>query len=442
MLVLVTSPAFQAEKHYACSVLLGELLGIAWEMRVQPDADRYRIELPNGSVLTLEDHFFFKHKESAYLNPANVPQTAVRMSHPYEPGTDVVGVYGRSFFEASEQEIHCGLDLIASVFFMLTRWEEFVVPERDTYGRFPAASALAVRDGFLDRPVVHEYADLLRQALQRLGYPLPQKNSQPRLHLSHDVDHPRLWWTAADRLRTLGGSLFPRKSVPEAAWWLKNHLLDPRDPFDIFDTWMDFSEKRGLVSHFNFFGQRPKSYDCHYSLSHPFVKKLIDRIADRGHVVGFHPSREAHHDAAIFARELESLRRTSRQPVTTGRQHYLCFSAPETWQRWADAGMEWDSTLGYPEAEGFRCGMCRDFPVFNFLTRKALPLREKPLLAMDVTLANYRRYSPEQALEKLIQLRKQVDKHGGEFVLLWHNSSWNTFFWKDWRVVYDTFVDA
>jgi hypothetical protein len=30
-----------------------------------------------------------------------------------------------------------------------------------------------------------------------------------------------------------------------------------------------------------------------------------------------------------------------------------------------------------------------------------------------------------------------VDKHGGEFVLLWHNSSWNDYFWKDWRRVYE-----
>lgn len=98
--------------------------------------------------------------------------------------------------------------------------------------------------------------------------------------------------------------------------------------------------------------------------------------------------------------------------------------------------MDWDSTLGYPEAEGFRCGICREFPVFNFLTRKMLNLREKPLLAMDVTLAHYRQYSPEAAFEKLQLLRRQVEKHGGEFVLLWHNSSWNSYFWADWREVF------
>lgn len=442
MLVVTTSPAFLAEKRYACTVLLGELLDISWELRPQPGMEHYRLELPNGAVLTIEDHFWGKFAESTWLHTGNVPETALRMPHPYEPGNDLAAVYGRPVFAASEREIICGPDLFASTFFMLTRWEEFVRSERDAFGRFPAASALAVRAGFLDRPVVHEYAELLRQMLIRLGYPAPEKTKKARLHLSHDVDHPRLWWSAADRLRTLGGSLLQRKSIRETTWWLRNHVFDSRDPFDVFEDWMDFSEKKGLVSHFNFLGERPRAADCPYSLQHPFVKKLIRRIAERGHVVGFHPSREAHHDAAVFVQELESLRQVCPMPVTTGRQHYLCFSPPETWQRWSDAGMAWDSTLGYPEAEGFRCGMCRDFPVFNFLTREVLPLREKPLIAMDVTLAQYRGYTPELALERLSHLRRQVDKHSGEFVLLWHNSSWNTFFWKNWHFVYETFVAA
>ncbi len=440
MLIITTAPAFQAEKSYACTVLLGELLGLPWEIRFLPGVEHYRLKLPNGATLIVEDHFFGKQTDETYLRPTNVPDTAVLLDHPFEPGSDVAGVHGRAFFSQTDREMTCGIDLFASAFFMLTRWEEHVRPERDGFGRFPAAAALAVRAGFLDRPVVHEYADLLWQMLVRLGWEQPRKITTAHFHLSCDVDHPRLWWSPADRLRTLGGSFFQRKQPRETAWWLQNHLFSRRDPYDVFEAWMDFSEKKGIVSHFNFLGERPESFDCYYPLRHPFVRNLIRRISERGHIVGFHPSREAHADAAVFERELASLRQIAPQPVTTGRQHYLCCSTPNTWQRWADAGMTWDSTLGYPEAEGFRCGMCRDFPVFNILTRQTLALREKPLIAMDVTLARYRGYTPDQALERLLHLRRQVDKHGGEFVLLWHNSSWNDYFWKDWRRVYEAFV--
>jgi hypothetical protein len=107
---------------------------------------------------------------------------------------------------------------------------------------------------------------------------------------------------------------------------------------------------------------------------------------------------------------------------------------------WESSGLSEDSTLGYPEFEGFRCGICHDFPVFDTRQRKMLHLREKPLIAMDVTLAQYRKYSAEQASESLLQLRQKVEKHQGDFTLLWHNSSWNTPFWEDWKTVFRSFI--
>ena len=442
MLKIHTPAHHLPEKEYIFCVLFSEILGLPFEMAPKPGLSHYQIQLPNGATLVVEDHFFGKHQEAGYLKPENIPETATLLPHPFEPGEIIAGVYGHSSFVIENQNVTCGIDLFASAFFMLTRWEEYVKTERDQYGRFPASAAWAYRNDLLERPLVNEYADLLWQMLQRLGWNEPRKTQRFRLHLSHDVDHPRLWWSAAHRLRTLAGSLWQRRNVREAAWWLQNHMFDTRDPYDIFEEWMDFSERHGLVSHFNFLGRRPVYADCYYPLDHPFVRNLIQKINERGHVVGFHPSREAFASPAVFAKELASVQEISALPVRSGRQHYLCFASPHTWQQWSYAGMEWDSTLGYAEAEGFRCGICRDFPVFNFLTRQMLPLREKPLLAMDVTLAQYRQYTPAQAYDRLQHLRRQTEKYGGEFILLWHNSSWNTYFWAPWREVYREFVKS
>jgi hypothetical protein len=440
MLKILTSPHYPAEKEYVFQVLFNELLGIDFEIIHQTDIAHYALHLPNGSILHIEDHFFGKHQGLEYLKTENIPENAVLLPHPFEPGETIAGVYGRSHYSTENQTITLGIDVLASAFFMLTRWEEYVKPDRDQYGRFPAAASWAFRNDLLDRPIVNEYAELLWRILVQLGWNEPRKPKNFWLHLSHDVDHPLLWWSATDRLRTLAGSIFQRKNTRETAWWLQHHIFKTRDPYDIFEDWMDFSEQNGLVSHFNFLGKRPPGFDCYYDPEHPFVRNLIKRIAGRGHVVGFHPSREAFTDPVVFERELASLRQISPVPVLSGRQHYLCFAAPHTWQRWADAGMAWDSTLGYPEAEGFRCGICCAFPVFHFLTRQTLPLREKPLTAMDVTLVQYRRYTPEQGFDRLQHLRRQTEKYGGEFVLLWHNSSWNTYAWAPWQEVYRAFV--
>jgi hypothetical protein len=438
-LTIETSRDFQPEKEYCFHILFRELLGLEYRVVFSEEEKNYSLRLPNGAKLVIEDHFFSNQKEGGYLHFEKVPTDAPTFDSSFD-NNPVTSIFGYNHFVFNEKEIVCGLDVFASTFFMLTRWEEFVSKERDRHGRFSAPTSLAFKAGFLDRPVVNEYAELLWQMFARLGWEPPRPKRQFKLTVTCDVDHPRLWWSVGDRVKTLAGSIFKRDDFGEAGFWLKNHFFQKKDPYDVFDEWLDLLEKNGPAGHFNFLGKRPPSSDCWYRLEHPFVKNLIEKIATRGHVVGFHPSYEAAENQEVFQQELASLRALSPAPVTTGRQHYLRFSAPETWQMWEDAGMDWDSTLGYPEAEGFRCGICQDFPVFNFLTRKMLNVREKPLTAMDVTLAFYRKYSPETALEKLQNLRKQVERHGGEFVLLWHNSSWNSYFWADWREVFRAFV--
>ncbi|MGI9160407.1 MAG: polysaccharide deacetylase family protein, partial [Saprospiraceae bacterium] len=256
-----------------------------------------------------------------------------------------------------------------------------------------------------------------------------------RLHLSCDVDHPQLWNRPTDRLRTLAGSLFRRFDPAELAFWLGGPVWRQADPFDTFESWMDLAASRNLRLHFNFLAGRAAYPDCDYDLNTVFVRKLMSRIHERGHEIGFHPSRAAAADARQFQQELEALRAAAPAPIRSGRQHYLHFSVPETWRFWAAAGMDWESSLGYAEQEGFRCGIAQSFPAFDCERQAPLPIRELPLIAMDVTLAQYRRLSPDQAVASLEQLGGAVRKHGGDMVLLWHNSSWNTHFWRPWQDV-------
>ncbi len=417
-----TSEAWRPEKEYTFHVLLTEMLGVAYQVDYQPGEDHF-LRLPNGAELKIKDEFPKLQTTSACELTA--------LLHALSPVKEPIP------------------DIFAATFFMLTRWEETIssrIPgpggqeKRDLHGRFPANQSLAWQKGFLNRPVVNEWADQLWEALLRLGWNGERKQRKFQFSVSCDVDHPRLWWSVADRVKTLAGALFIRRDLREVGYWMKNHVFQKSDPYDVFDEWLDLFEKNQLVVQFNFMGERPRSSDCWYPLRHPFVKNLIEKIVQRGHKIGFHPSYEAFDNQAVFDRELASLQAVTPTKITAGRQHYLRFSAPQTWQVWEAAGKQEDSTLGYPEAEGFRCGICQDFPVFDTIQRKMLHLREKPLIAMDVTLAQYRRYTPDEALEHLLGLYQQIEKHQGDFTLLWHNSSWNTPLWKDWKKVFSHMV--
>lgn len=446
MLVVRTSIRFLLEKQYVFHVLLGDFLGLPFRVETTESPD-FHLVLPNGKCVTLRDGFFSKIIGDSYLSPANLPAGAQTVEHPFEPSEKLTVIYGEPVLYFRDDEIITSFDLFASAFYMLTRWEERVLPDRDRHGRFPANASLSAKYNFLERPIVDEYAALLWQLLARMGWPGEPKKYHFRLQPSHDVDYPNLWWRPADQLRTFAAGIFRRGDWREVGYFLRHGFSAKNDPFDTFDLLMDLSERNGLRSQFNFMGERPPDSDAFYPLRHPFVQDLMQKIARRGHEIGFHPSYESVDDgrrtagrSPMFWQELASLRGVSPLPVTSGRQHFLRFSMPETWQTWADAGLETDGTLGYAEAEGFRCGTCHAFPVFNILTRQKLALREQPLVAMDVTLAQYRKYTPETALEKLRQLVGEVRKHGGTFTLLWHNSSWNTYFWRPFQAVYETFL--
>jgi hypothetical protein len=437
-LKIFAGPAFAQEKEYIAGILLSELCGLDWEIHFSEACTDYVIELANGTTVRINDAFFGSCNGD-YLRSDLIPESGTDVTNPFDH-TPLAVLYGEPEFTADSGRYYCGLDLFASAYFMVTRWEEHVLPCRDRHGRFPAEHALATRTGWLNRAIVHEWSRFLEQIFNSLGFRLPERNTRFRLDISCDVDHPELWKNPADWFRSIGGALIRRRDIGEAVYWLKYKLSGSKDPFDVFDEWFDMFEKYNLGVQFNFLSERAKGSDCWYALNDPFVVKTMKKIRGRGHKIGLHTSYESFDHPELIHVERAKLEEISGENINHSRAHYLRFRAPETWQQLSGAGIISDSSVGYPEAEGFRTGMCTSYPVFDFLNRKTLPLREEPLVAMDVTLALYRRYTPQQALERLFELKKEVLKYNGTFTLLWHNSSWNTHFWTPWKRVFTNFI--
>lgn len=105
--------------------------------------------------------------------------------------------------------------------------------------------------------------------------------------------------------------------------------------------------------------------------------------------------------------------------------HYLRWQQATTLQAWNDAGMAYDSTLGYADRPGFRCGTC--FEYFGFVpeTQKMLETRIRPLIAMECSVMDnaYLGLTNNQAAkDKFLELKINCFKLGGCFSMLWHNS--------------------
>jgi hypothetical protein len=417
--LLVEAPGgYEAERRYILDVVLGDWLGLEWQLRTAERGD-VRIGLaddPGGPGVVLPDVLFATPADE-WLTPASMP--SVRRVD------DLPVLYGA---ETGPVRV----DVFGSAFFMLTRYEELVVADRDRHGRFPAASSIATRAGFLGIPIVDAYVELLWAALQRAWPRLERRERTFELVLTHDIDDPlaTLDHGPRDVVRQLGGDLAVRRDPGLALRRLRSLRGDHRrDPHNTFDFLMDVSERHGVRSAFYFLAHRDEApRDGAYLFEHPWVRSLIGRIARRGHEVGFHPSFCTYRDPERTREELSRLQRVAesegvRQEHWGGRQHFLRWANPETWRNWEAAGLSYDSTLAYSEAVGFRAGTCRPYRAFDLEARRPLDLEERPFELMDVTLANSLALSPDAARATVLDIAAQCRRYGGPLGILWHNNS-------------------
>jgi hypothetical protein len=412
------------ERKYIIDILFDEFLGLEYE--IEYGSLNYEIVLENGNKLTIEDHFFNKFpKDLEYLNEENIPKTVEFGKNDFVVEDDIPIIYGTNKpITNSKLTIICPIDIFASSFFMLTRCEEYVNKTRDIHNRFSAHESLAYKNNFLDRPIVNEYVEMLWNILKSLGCKQKRKEKQFELVLTHDVDDILLFRTYKDLIRRVGGDLIRRKNpilaMKTILDYIQTRLGMKNDPYDTFEWLMDMSESIGVKSYFFFMAEGRTDFDNRYKSDSQFVQYLVKKIKKRGHHIGIHPTYDAYNDFKQLKKEKEELEKNLDTQITFGREHYLRFEVPTTWQIWEDNGMEWDSTVGYADKEGFRCGIGDEFSVFNILTREKLKLKEKPLIIMDVTVLNQ---DVEDKLD-LIKSKIKISKnYNAQITLLWHNSN-------------------
>lgn len=440
MLKIYTNSKFFKEKKYTLNVIFKEFLAVNFQLIKKEEEKDVLIVFDTKSII-IKDCFFDFQKDNHYLKKSNIPESIPFYDFKFKSvNLKIPVIYGNNKITFNENGIVCYIDIIASTFFMLSRWEEYVIKERDDLDRFSAKNSLAFKNNFLQHPVVNYYIELVWNLLENINFTEKRKTRVFQLIPTHDVDLPRLWWKKKDLIKTLISSLIKQKSVKEFFSLLKVYLKK-EDPFDTFDYLMSLSEKNNFKSHFFFMSGGTSNKDNFYKINNPLVIEIIKSIKNRNHNIGFHPSFNSYNNHSQFEKELRILEHVVGQKVGIGRQHFLRFEVPKTWQIWEDNKMKWDSSMTYHDIEGFRCGVCYPFSVFNILTRKQLKLVEKPLIVMDGSLVTYQTLTIEEAYNKIDFLIKQVKLFNGEFIFLWHNSAFNTKNWKPIQKVYEIILN-
>lgn len=330
---------------------------------------------------------------------------------------------------SNDGEILFPYDIVTPTFILLSRMEEMRATQLDAQLRFRFEESLTHHYHCIDFPLVDEYALLLRKTVCERFPELIIKQRKTSVVPTHDIDFLCRfsgWFSTWKSM--IGGDLLRDRDWKQFRSSLQQYrhfkALPLEDPMMLgIRRLIDASVKKGLTSEFYFKGLHKGEKDCTYEIDSMAVAEAVRWIREAGMVAGMHGSMESYRQPERFGEEQLRVTAAIGEQAVRGRQHFLRFFAPRTVAIWQRHGMLADSTLGYSEREGFRCGTCHPFRLYDLENDKPSGVIERPLIVMDATLFRNFAGQLDAAYGKVVELYQNCMKAEGDFVILWHNSS-------------------
>lgn len=343
------------------------------------------------------------------------------------PGEKWAGV--PTVFPTGNNQSPLSFDIFSAVFYFVSRYEEYLPFEPDEHHRFRSTESLAYHLDMIGIPVVNRWVIAFKEVLESwFGDSIAVK--QPVYQFIPTIDIDNAWAYAHKGFRrTIGGIWKDRRSMEARNFRfqvLRENQPDPYNTYELLDRFHADAEVQPiwffLVGSYGHYDKNISPHNIHF-------QNLIRKVAEN-HSVGLHPSYASNSSPSQISHEAEQLARILGHPVGRSRQHYLRIQLPYTYRALAHLGIREDYSMGFADCPGFRAGIASPFLFFDVEENKITDLMVYPFEVMDTCLLQYLRLSPEQSIERITEIVKQVKEVNGTFISLWHNESMSE--WKEW----------
>lgn len=331
-------------------------------------------------------------------------------------------------------------DLVASTFYFLSDWEAVAAApeELDAHGRVAYEQTLQGKLGIAERPVVSEYAGLLRHKLNaalrtRLGDSVPVL--EPRRWggkssaacITHDFDRIK-----KRSLGTLKREFFdiPFKnphgySRAERRRRLRESLRDLLSAEDGYQRsiqqMFQLEKKYGIRPTVLLKSVLPGPRDPHDAANYlhdAFLNEIITQVKSLDGEIGLHASYQAGFDATQFGKETRQLSQRLSTNIRAHRFHYLRYEHLKAESVLHQAEIRVDSSVGWARQPGFRSGFTQPYFMYDHINNRTGRVLQLPLLMMEMQLLNSVGGNQEEALAYAKRQADRVLEHGG--IMCWN----------------------
>ncbi|HEU5168194.1 MAG TPA: polysaccharide deacetylase family protein [Chitinophagaceae bacterium] len=333
-------------------------------------------------------------------------------------------------------------DIFSAIFYLLSRYEEYVPHVKDEYGRYAHENSLAFKEGFLNIPLINIWIEDFKKELRKKFSYLKLQPSTFNFQPTYDIDEAFAFKNKT-LIKTLGGIA---NSVVSGQWSVVSERLKvlrkkKNDPYDAFE-WMDQLHKKNILKPLYFFhvGIEKGKYDKNISPSHPVMQQLIKQHAEK-YQIGIHPSWASGDDESLLKKEIKVLESAAGEKITSSRQHYIRFTLPLTFRRLIAAGITDDHSMGYGSINGFRASVASSFYWYDIKKEQQTNLLLHPFCFMEANSFFEQKYLPQRAYEEMMHYYNAVKRVNGTLITIWHNNFLGTYpLFSGWKDVYEEFV--
>jgi hypothetical protein len=336
-----------------------------------------------------------------------------------------------------------GFDIFSGIFYLLSRYEEYLPHQKDQYGRYAHTNSIAFRHGFIKQPVIDLWLDGFTGKV-RIFTDKVLSPGKFQFTPTYDID---IAWSYQGKgwLRNVGGLMrsLTRLQIGEARERLAVLMGKKDDPYNSYQWMHEVHTKFGLDPIFFFHvGEKTTQYDKNIPINDPAFRSLVQTVSSK-YRIGVHPSWQSGDEPSLILKEKENLQLLSGKEITMSRQHYLRFTLPETYRLLIKAGIHEDHSMGYGTINGFRASIGSPFYWYDLEKEETTKLLVRPFCFMDANSYYEQKDSPEKALEELKSFHHILEHCGGEMITIFHNNFLGTSRqFTPWRNLYSDFLSS
>lgn len=339
------------------------------------------------------------------------------------------------FFQKHESEIP--FDIFSAIFYLLSRYEEYLPYMPDEYNRFPHSQSIAFQNDFLNIPLVDLWIEELKKIIYLKNNTIVFKENKFSFLPTYDIDIAYSF-KGKGLVRNLGGAIRDILKLDINTFTKRVNVLfsNAEDPYDCFDFLDELHQQFRVEPIYFFLLSEGSELDKNIDRESLLMKNLITQTQSK-YEIGIHPSWNSHESFDILKQEVLLLKNVSKS-----RQHYIRFTLPETFNNLIKLGIKDDYSMGYGSINGFRASTSHSFNWFDLEKNEVTNLTLHPFCYMECNSFYEQNYSSEQAFNEMLHYLNIVKKVNGNLITIWHNFSLGTeLLWIGWKEKYVAFLE-